>query len=276
MEKDRQFVEALARGLKILDCFQPERPLLSNGEISQLTGLACSSVSRLTHTLIKVGYLDYDSIAGAYRLGFRVLPIHTAMIAGTDVKTLVLPHMKKLAEEASLRVVLAAYENSSMVVLQAVDGGRPLVSSLAVGASASLPRSALGRAYLASCSSREKRSIVELLIAQGTWSEEVLKAELEEAESSFAEHGYCVSLQTRQAGVHAIAVPIYLRTLGRQLILACAAPSEQFKLAYIRKTFGPMLLRHATDIEHAFSGARAVRSRGAAQSRNLKRIEPAP
>ncbi|MCJ0762358.1 IclR family transcriptional regulator [Variovorax terrae] len=275
MEKDRQFVEALARGLKILDCFQPERPLLTNGEISALTGLACSSVSRLTHTLIKVGYLDYDSIAGAYRLGFRVLPIHTAMIAGTDVKTLVMPHMKKLAEEAGVRVALAAYENSSLVVLQAVDGGRPLVSSLTPGASASLPRSALGRAYLASCSSREKNSIVDHLIEQGTWSRDVLQAELKEAESSYAQYGYCISLQVREAGVHAVAVPIYLRTLGRQLVLACAAPAERFKLDYIREVFGPLLLRHATDVERAFSGARAARSRGTAHDHKARRIAPA-
>lgn len=263
MEKDRQFIEALARGLKILDCFLPERPLLTNGEIAALTGLACSSVSRLTHTLIKVGYLDYDSAASAYRLGFRVLPMHTAMIAGTDVKSLVMPHMLKLAEEASVRVALAAYENSNLVVLQAVDGGRPLVSSVAVGESSVIPRTAMGRAYLASCSGREKNLIASQLIASGALSKDEVLAELKEAESSYAEHGYCISLGQWRPGVNAVGVPIYLQTLGRQLILVCAAGPDRFKLAYIREVFGPLMLRHAAGIEQAFSSSRSTRTRAA-------------
>lgn len=77
MPQDPQFVVALARGLELLSCFEPSRAVLNNGKLSRLTGLPPSSVSRLTHTLIKLGYLDYDASLGAYRLGFRVLSMHS-------------------------------------------------------------------------------------------------------------------------------------------------------------------------------------------------------
>ena len=85
MTADRQFVTALARGLEILDCFSPTRPLLTNGELSRLTGMASSSVSRLTHTLVKLGHLDYDADRGAYRVGLRVLSLQPAAMAGATL-----------------------------------------------------------------------------------------------------------------------------------------------------------------------------------------------
>jgi hypothetical protein len=55
--KDRQFANTLARGLEVLRCFRVGEPLLGNKEIAQRTGLPKATVSRLTHTLIELGYL---------------------------------------------------------------------------------------------------------------------------------------------------------------------------------------------------------------------------
>ena len=54
--KDRQFVTALARGLELLRCFTPESLLLGNQELAKKTGLLKPTVSRLTHTLTRLGY----------------------------------------------------------------------------------------------------------------------------------------------------------------------------------------------------------------------------
>jgi hypothetical protein len=57
--KDRKFVAALARGLDILRVFTPNDGLLGNQEIAQRSGLPKATVSRLTYTLRRLGYLDY-------------------------------------------------------------------------------------------------------------------------------------------------------------------------------------------------------------------------
>ena len=54
--KDRQFANTLARGLEVLRCFRVGDALLGNKEIAQRTGLPKATVSRLTHTLIELGY----------------------------------------------------------------------------------------------------------------------------------------------------------------------------------------------------------------------------
>src|SRR5882724_574223 len=54
---DRSFVVALSRGLDVLRAFQPNDGLLGNQEIAARTNLPKPTVSRLTYTLTKLGYL---------------------------------------------------------------------------------------------------------------------------------------------------------------------------------------------------------------------------
>ena len=63
-EGDRQFATTLARGLEVLRCFTPLEPLLGNKEISVRTGLPKPTVSRLTYTLTKLGYLRHNMRLG--------------------------------------------------------------------------------------------------------------------------------------------------------------------------------------------------------------------
>ena len=57
VQGDRQFVDALARGLAILECLSRSHQPIGNRAISDAVGLAPSTVSRLTHTLCALGYI---------------------------------------------------------------------------------------------------------------------------------------------------------------------------------------------------------------------------
>ena len=73
---DRQFVTSLHRGLEILRAFRPaDKAGLGNSELAERTGLPNSTVSRLTFTLLKSGYLVYDEGTGRYRMGVPVLSL---------------------------------------------------------------------------------------------------------------------------------------------------------------------------------------------------------
>ncbi|WP_157995607.1 helix-turn-helix domain-containing protein [Peristeroidobacter soli] len=55
--RDRKFVEAVARGMSILQAFGQRGGPLSNSDLHELTGLSKPTVTRLTHTLVVLGYL---------------------------------------------------------------------------------------------------------------------------------------------------------------------------------------------------------------------------
>ena len=70
---DRQFVTALQRALDILLCFRPTDSALGNQGLAERSALPNSTVSRLTYTLSKLGYLAYLEEIGKYRMGVPVL-----------------------------------------------------------------------------------------------------------------------------------------------------------------------------------------------------------
>src|SRR4029077_13563643 len=81
VKADRHFVTALARGLEVLACFRHGDRVLGNQELSQRCGLAKSTISRLTHTLTKLGYLIYVEDSAKYSLGTATLSLGSAMLS---------------------------------------------------------------------------------------------------------------------------------------------------------------------------------------------------
>jgi DNA-binding IclR family transcriptional regulator len=77
---DRQFVTSLARGLEVLRAFQPEDGSLGNQELAARTGLPKPTVSRITHTLTMLGYLDYDARHARYMIAPAVLSLGHACV----------------------------------------------------------------------------------------------------------------------------------------------------------------------------------------------------
>src|SRR5450759_540754 len=96
--KDRQFVNALARGLEILRCFRPGEEYLTNTELAKRTGMPKPTISRLTYTLTKLGYLGFSDDRGQYFLGSGVLSLGYSLLSNRDVRPLARPVMQELAE----------------------------------------------------------------------------------------------------------------------------------------------------------------------------------
>jgi DNA-binding IclR family transcriptional regulator len=119
---DRQFVNALARGLEILRCFRPGEIYLTNTELAKRTGLPKPTISRLTHTLTRLGYLEYSEDQGRYQLGSGVLALGYSLLSGMDVRKLARPAMQELADYSQCNVALGIRDRLSMVYIEATRG----------------------------------------------------------------------------------------------------------------------------------------------------------
>lgn len=248
-------VEALARGLSLLASFRAERPLLTNSELSLASGLPKSSVSRLTHTLVKLGYLEYESQTSAYRLGAKVLSLSYAMTGGALLRSLVAPYMQMLARECRSHVALASCEDFSMLLLEVVSHGGTRAQPMVVGSHMTLDTTAMGRAYLASCSVAERTRITAHLLDRGR-REDDLAATIAQAREQYRVLGYCTSVDAWRDGVTGIAVPLFLRSLGRRIVLTCGGLASQMPKQSVLQSFGQLLVSTAKIIEDASALAR--------------------
>src|SRR3981189_700852 len=96
---DRSFVVALSRGLDVLRAFRPHDGLLGNQEIAARTNLPKPTVSRLTYTLTRLGYLTPVPRFEKYQLAPAALSLGYAALANLGVRHLSEPFREEVMRE---------------------------------------------------------------------------------------------------------------------------------------------------------------------------------
>jgi DNA-binding IclR family transcriptional regulator len=258
---DSQTVAALSHGIDILRCFTSEQPVQTNSALARLTALPRSSISRLTHTLVKAGYLDYDSVRGAYRLGLSVLSLHPAALAGARAECFS-PAMEELAQQTGSRVMLTAYESFGLTVVLSACSNSAIPPPERPGFRYDMPRRAMGRACMASIAELERDHIVAHLLQGNQAAEATVRDEVEMATRTYRADGYCTSMGERRPGNHSISAPLNVPHLGRRLFLCCGGPAELLPVRQLRERTAPMLMRSIEELERSSAAlARATVNR---------------
>ena len=166
--KDRKFVEALARGLDVLRAFTHGSVVMGNQDIARITGLPKPTVSRMTYTLTKLGYLSYSQQLEKYQLDSGVLALGYAYVSNLRVRQLAKPYMDEFARRTNTTVGLTCRDRLSMIY---VENCRPAeVTTLRMDAGVRLPlaTTAAGRAFLAATPEKEREHLMAALAATST------------------------------------------------------------------------------------------------------------
>ncbi|HYF55039.1 MAG TPA: IclR family transcriptional regulator, partial [Salinarimonas sp.] len=208
-DADRNFVTALARGLEVLRAFDSAR-LLGNGEIAARTGLPKATVSRLTYTLTRLGYLQHDPVRQAYRLDPRVLGFGFAALTDLGVRDIAHPLMERLARESCLSCGLGLRDRLSVMYIDVVDGGGAITLRVSVGSRLPLATSAMGRALLAGLPDAERAHLLGMILDREP--DAARRAEIADgvaqAGEAIARSGFCAAIGEWQVDVAGIGVPL--------------------------------------------------------------------
>lgn len=156
---DRQFVEALARGLKILEAFSRSSRPLANGEIAKATNFAPSTVTRLTHTLTTLGYLRLDPNTRRYVLTPKNLMLGYPVLAGLSLLDRARPVLERLSAETGETAGLAVRDGLYISFVQVIHGDNLVAVRLATGGRLPIAVSAAGLSILAALPEVEQRTL---------------------------------------------------------------------------------------------------------------------
>lgn len=248
-KEDRHFVTALARGLELLSSFRSGERLLGNQELADRTRLPKSTVSRMTYTLTKLGYLQYDEAIGKYRLGTAALALGSAMLSRLDIRQFARPMMQEIADFSRATVSLGIRDRLNMIYVENCRSQSALTLRLDVGARISITQTAMGRSYLAEVSASERNEILERVREQEPAS---YPAALERVQQSMEEMrtlGCCTSFGDWQPDVNAIAVA-FRPAKGAVLSLNCGGPSYTLTPSFLLDEVRPRLLEVAERLRH--------------------------
>lgn len=250
-EGDRQFATTLARGLEVLRCFTPLEPMLGNKEISVRTGLPKPTVSRLTYTLTKLGYLRHNMRLGKYQLGSAVLSIGYPLLASMSVRQVARPYIKELADYCTGSVSMGIRDRLNMVYVESCRSGNGLATLPDIGTSVPIAQAAIGRAYLAACTPAEREALLNQMKVKEPETLRKYKAQIERALDDIRGRGFCVSLGELRREVHAVGVPMRRTVDGEIVSFNCGVPAFMLKKGQLEEDIGPRLVAMVRNIEAA-------------------------
>lgn len=240
---------ALARGLDVLRAFGPGEAL-ANGEIAARTALPRPTISRLTYTLTRLGYLIQDREAETYRPGNAVLSLGYTAVTGTDFRALARPHMQKIADLTRSACALGQCHALEMLYVENCRGrSAPFTLGLEVGSRIPLATTAMGRAYLAGLAPAARKTVLkDLARQQGAGWKTVMK-QLEKALDFYDRSGFALSVAEWSPEINAVAVPITFPGTNDVMSLNCGGAASLLPEARLRNEIGPLLLNVKRQLE---------------------------
>lgn len=248
-EHDRQFITALARGLELLRCFSSKHPHLGNQELSQMTGLPKPTITRLTHTLSRLGYIRQVPNSSKFQLSVGVLSFGYSMLANLSIRSVAHPLMKNLADYAEAAVAMATRDRLNMIYLDVVQGKGNVTMRRQVGTHLPIHLSSMGRACLAAMPEDERDFLMNAIRNKHLDEWDTIKRNLEKAFKDYQDFGYCFSIGDWHKDVNSVAVPFVHEQHGL-LVFNCGGPSFLLNKEKIETDIAPRLLHMVNNIRN--------------------------
>ena len=250
--REPRYSQSLERGLAILACFTPKRPVLGIADIADELDMSRSTTHRYVLTLTALGYLEQGA-QRKYRLGLRVTDLGMSALNGTGLREHAHPYLEELRQRSTYTASLAVLDGSEIVY---VDRARSLrrrqsESDLGLAPGTRLPAycTAMGKVLLANLPDSEQREILSSmkLTKRGPntiTSKEALRDELSEVR----EEGFAVNDEELAPELHSIAAPV--RNEAREVVAAAslAAHTSTISLSELVDALTPHLVSTADRI----------------------------
>ena len=203
-------IQVVSRAFDVLRCFEGHEARLGNLEISNRCGLPRSTVSRLTHTLTRMGQLVYLPRDQKYRIGPSAVAMSTSMMKGLQLRNLIRLRLQDVAEQLPGTVGFVIPDRFHLVYLEYARAANALGlhettgSRIAMATHGGGPR-LYGRA-------RRRKSAT---LCSPRWSGKcptpprLLRPRIENNRRFLHEHGYVVACGLWSPHINGLAVPLW-------------------------------------------------------------------
>src|SRR5271154_2020781 len=112
--REPRYSQSLERGLAILSCFTPARPVLGIADIADQLGMSRSTTHRYVITLVALGYLEQGA-SRKYRLGLRVTDLGMSALNSTGLREHSRPYLEELRQRTTYTVNLAVLDGPEIL-----------------------------------------------------------------------------------------------------------------------------------------------------------------
>jgi IclR family pca regulon transcriptional regulator len=201
------FLEAFARGLRVIGAFGRERMHMTLSDAARATDLPKPSVRRALYTLVRLGYATTDG--RTFRLTPKIMELASAYLGSNMISAVIQPACERLSEKTEQSCFAAVLDGHDIVMIAHSLHGRPDVLAPTIGLRRPAFNTAAGRVLLSQLPDAALDAWLEKLEPKvmtnfTVTDKKALRAEIRHVR----EQGYAITAQEMRRGFHAVAVPL--------------------------------------------------------------------
>jgi len=258
----------LTRGLGILRAFGPADSTLGNQELIDRTGLPKATISRLTATLVSLGYLHYDHQLGRYSIGPATISLGYGALSSSAVVRTAVPLMQGLADRSGVAVALGTRDGNEMVYLANCRSLSPVSLQLNVGSRLPIWNTAMGLTYLIEMNRDIRERVLEGVFATVPQEENRIRDMIAAAEEGYRRDGFVTVLGTWYSYINAVGVA-FRPTDGSPLVaITCGGISDIMSRDVCAQVVGPDLVQTVARLRDSLNGLTETGSPATAPPQN--------
>jgi IclR family transcriptional regulator, pca regulon regulatory protein len=250
--REPRYSQSLERGLAILECFTPERPVRGIADLADELGMSRSTTHRYALTLTELGFL-VRSTRRRYRLGLRVTELGLSTLSSTSLRIHAQPALEELSMRVPYPLAIAVLDGPEVLYVDCVLGSRRArhAAGAAPRAGDRVPahRTAIGKLLVANLPEPVCREVTtELPLERAGPRTITSKTALRAEFARIREEGLATADEEAGEGLYEIAAPV--RSQAEELLAAVSMTAHRstISLDQLVEHLGPHLISTADRI----------------------------
>jgi DNA-binding IclR family transcriptional regulator len=245
---ENDVIQVVSRAFDVMRCFEGHEARLGNLEIANRCRLPRSTVSRLTHTLTRMGQLVYLPQDQKYRLGPGAMAMSTAMMRGLRFRNLVRLLMRDVAEQVPGTIGFVAPDRFHMVYLEYARAYDAVGLQSTTGSRIEIARTAAGHAYTAALHPDACTMLLMDMEKETPDDARLLRPRIERNRQSLRDNGYVISCGLWNPHINGISVPLWSPRYRDFLVITIGLLAAMYDEKRLRLEVAPQLQALATAV----------------------------
>jgi DNA-binding IclR family transcriptional regulator len=248
-------IQVVSRAFDVLRCFEGHEARLGNLEISNRCGLPRSTVSRLTHTLTRMGQLVYLPRDQKYRIGPSAVAMSTTMMRGLQLRNLIRLRLQDVAEQLPGTVGFVIPDRLQLVYLEYARAANALGLQESTGSRIAMASTAAGHAYTAALDVEVGDALIAEMEREVPEAARLLTPRIDGNRKFLREHGYVVACGLWSPHINGCAVPMWSPQYQTVVVVTIGLLSAMFDEKRLHQEVAPRMIELGMAVGGLLEGA---------------------
>ncbi|SCA56034.1 Pca regulon regulatory protein [Candidatus Terasakiella magnetica] len=247
------FVQSLAKGLQVIETFTHDTSHQTLADVSKITGQSRAATRRLLHTLVQLGYAEFDG--KLFSLTPRTLNLGYSYLSSLGLNEVAYPFMQKLTDEVQESCSASVLNGFDVVYVARVPTSQRVMSiTLNIGTRLPAYATSMGRVHLAGLPFDKLNSYFDDVDIQAHTEKTVtdidtLKAIIDQARRE----GFAIVEDELEMGLISIGAPIFNNNHQTIAAVNISSHTSRMSIKSMKDTVLPKLLECSRNISEALA-----------------------